>query len=73
MDTVTQTDQQRLAEFRSEHPEWRVYPGEFGAWYAERDDENGSDTHVRLRLAELLDVFSAGTADEPRPGGSLWT
>lgn len=57
METITPADQQRLADFRAQHPEWRVYSGEFGAWYAERDDGNRSDTHVRSRLAELLDVI----------------
>ena len=27
----------RLAAFRDEHPEWNIYPGEFGMWHAERD------------------------------------
>lgn len=65
METVNLADQERLAEFRAQHPEWRVYPAEFGAWYAERDDENSSDTHVRSRLAELLDVIDnrQGTPD----------
>jgi hypothetical protein len=60
VETVNLAEQQRLAEFRAQHPEWRVYSGEFGAWYAERDDENSSDTHVRSRLAALLDVIDNG-------------
>jgi hypothetical protein len=47
----------RLATFREHHPEWRIFPGEFGTWQAERDDEHGSDTHVRHQLSELLDVL----------------
>ncbi|HET6192234.1 MAG TPA: hypothetical protein VFE59_35150 [Trebonia sp.] len=47
----------RLAAFREHHPEWRIFPGEFGTWQAERDDEQGSDTHVRYQLDDLLDVL----------------
>jgi hypothetical protein len=47
----------RLAAFREHHPEWRIFPGEFGTWQAERDTEHGSDTHVRYQLDDLLDVL----------------
>jgi len=46
-----------LAAFREQHPEWRIFSGEFGTWQAERDDEHGSDTHVRYQLDDLLDVL----------------
>jgi hypothetical protein len=49
----------RLAAFREYHPEWRIFPGEFGTWQAERDTEHGSDTHVRHRLCDLLDFLEA--------------
>ncbi len=52
----------RLAEFRAAHPEWRIFPGEFGTWQAERDDEHSSDTHVRHRLSNLLDFLEVRTA-----------
>jgi hypothetical protein len=47
----------RLAAFREQYPEWRIFPGEFGTWQAERDTEHGSDTHVRYQLDDLLDVL----------------
>ena len=47
----------RLAGFREQHPEWRIFPGEFGTWQAERDTDHGSDTHVRYQLDDLLDVL----------------
>ncbi|MFZ0166609.1 MAG: hypothetical protein WAL12_23770 [Trebonia sp.] len=47
----------RLTAFRAQHPEWRIFHGEFGTWQAERDDEHGSDTHVRHRLSDLLDFL----------------
>ena len=47
----------RLAAFREQHAEWRVFPGEFGTWQAERDEEHGSETHVRYQLSDLLDVL----------------
>jgi hypothetical protein len=45
----------RLAKFRDQHPEWRIFPSEFGTWQAERDTDHGSDTHVRYQLGDLLD------------------
>jgi len=47
----------RLTRFREQHPEWRIFPGEFGVWQAERDTDHGSDTHVRYQLGDLLDVL----------------
>lgn len=47
----------RLAKFREQHPEWRIFAGEFGTWNAERDAEHGSDTHVRYQLDDLLDFL----------------
>ena len=47
----------RLAEFPAPHPQWRIFPGEFGLWHAERDTDHGSDTHVRHQLDDLLDAL----------------
>lgn len=47
----------RLAQFRAGHPEWNIFPGEFGVWHAERDTDHGSDTHVRYQLGDLLDLL----------------
>lgn len=47
----------RVTKFREQHPEWRIFPGEFGTWQAERDTYHGSDTHVRYQLDDLLNVL----------------
>ena len=48
----------RLAAFREQHPEWNIFPGEFGTWNA----EHSSDTHVRYQLGDLLDVLEGRTS-----------
>jgi hypothetical protein len=40
IDTASQ--EMRLVAFRDQHPEWRIFRGEFSTWQAERDDEDGS-------------------------------
>ena len=55
IDTASQ--EIRLAAFHEHHPEWRIFPGEFGTWQAERDIEHGSDTHIRYQLYELLNFL----------------
>lgn len=55
--TDTASQEIRLPVFRERHPEWRIFPGEFGTWQAERDTDHGSDTHVRHQLDDLLDFM----------------
>jgi hypothetical protein len=50
----------RLNRFRAAHPEWSVgYDGSADLWRAHRDLECGSETHVRYRLVDLLNVLES--------------
>lgn len=50
----------RLNQFRAVHPDWQIgYDSSADLWRAHRDLECGSETHVRYRLVDLLNVLES--------------
>ena len=45
----------RLQQFRADHPDVLVQPGEFAVWEARITEPDGETTIVRHTLRELLD------------------
>jgi hypothetical protein len=50
----------RLDAFQEAHPSWSIgYDSSTDLWRAHRDLERGSETHVRYRLVDLLNVLES--------------
>jgi hypothetical protein len=61
----------RLRQFRTDHPDVTILPGQFRTWEARVLEADGETTIVRHTLRELLDRLVALLGDVARDGGGI--
>lgn len=54
----------RMNAFRRRHPEIRIYPGDFGVWYAEGPVDDGEGRAHGHGLGRLMDKLEARFAPD---------
>jgi hypothetical protein len=63
----------RLRQFRDDHPDVTILPGQFRTWEARVLEPDGETTIVRYTLRELLDrlgeLLGGEAGDAPQDGG----